>query len=90
MTQLFEEPVLLVLCSSFTGKTTFIKYLLGRDYPGTHIGPEPTTDRFVAVFHGMEERRIPGNTLAVQPDKPYQVWASVFVSIFLFFPLAGS
>ena len=31
------------------GKTTFIKYLLGRDYPGTHIGPEPTTDRFVVV-----------------------------------------
>lgn len=58
------------------GKTTFIKYLLGRDYPGTHIGPEPTTDRFVAVFHGMEERRIPGNTLAVQPDKPYQVWGN--------------
>ena len=25
------------------------------------------------VFHGAEERRIPGNTLAVQPDKPYQV-----------------
>lgn len=27
------------------GKSTFIKYLLGRDYPGIHIGPEPTTDR---------------------------------------------
>jgi hypothetical protein len=23
-------------------------------------------------MHGLEERRIPGNTLAVQPDKPYQ------------------
>lgn len=22
--------------------------------------------------HGLEERRTPGNTLAVQPDKPYQ------------------
>lgn len=39
------------------GKTTFIKYLLGRDYPGSHIGPEPTTDRFVVVYHGLEERR---------------------------------
>ncbi len=28
------------------------------------------------VFHGAEERRIPGNTLAVQPDKPYQGLAS--------------
>lgn len=29
-----------------TGKTTFIKFLLDRDYPGLHIGPEPTTDRY--------------------------------------------
>ena len=29
------------------GKTTFIKHLLGREYPGSQIGPEPTTDRFV-------------------------------------------
>ncbi len=55
------------------GKTTFIKYLLGgRDYPGINIGPEPTTDRFVVVEHGLEERRTPGNTLVVQPSKPYQ------------------
>ena len=53
-------------------QTTFIKSLLGRDYPGSHIGPEPTTDRFVVVYHGMEERRVPGNTLAVQKDLPYQ------------------
>jgi len=54
------------------GKTTFIKHLLGREYPGIHIGPEPTTDRFVIVDHALEERRTPGNTLIVQPDKPYQ------------------
>lgn len=47
----------LQLCVSPPGKTTFIKYLLGRDYPGSHIGPEPTTDRFVVVYHGLEERR---------------------------------
>ena len=29
--------------------------------------------RFVVVMHGPEERRTPGNTLVVQPDKPYQV-----------------
>ncbi len=61
------------------GKTTFIKYLLGgRDYPGINIGPEPTTDRFVVVEHGLEERRTPGNTLVVQPSKPYQArpWSS--------------
>ena len=58
------------------GKTTFIKHLLKRDYPGINIGPEPTTDRFVVVESGLEERRTPGNTLIVQPDKPYQVASS--------------
>ncbi|CAI7871325.1 unnamed protein product [Closterium sp. NIES-54] len=33
-----------------TGKTTFIRHLLSRPYPGAHIGPEPTTDRFVVVM----------------------------------------
>ena len=65
------------------GKTTFIKYLLGgRDYPGINIGPEPTTDRFVVVEHALEERRTPGNTLVVQPSKPYQVRLEV-ISPFL-------
>lgn len=45
----------------------------GREYPGINIGPEPTTDRFVVVEHGLEDRRTPGNTLVVQPNKPYQV-----------------
>ena len=41
--------------------------LLGRPLPSA-----PLLTR-TQVFHGAEERRIPGNTLAVQPDKPYQV-----------------
>ena len=69
----FARPLLLQCLFCWSGKTTFIKHLLGREYPGIHIGPEPTTDRFVIVDHGLEERRTPGNTLIVQPDKPYQV-----------------
>lgn len=65
------KPSVLLLGQYSTGKTTFIKYLLGREYPGIHIGPEPTTDRFVVVMHGPEDRRIPGNTLVVQTDKPF-------------------
>eukprot|EP00884_Botryococcus_braunii_P005177 jgi/Botrbrau1/14660/Bobra.0108s0021.1 len=65
------KPSVLLLGQYSTGKTTFIKHLLGRDYPGINIGPEPTTDRFVVVMGGVEERRTPGNTLIVQPDKPY-------------------
>ncbi|CAD7698842.1 unnamed protein product [Ostreobium quekettii] len=66
------KPSVLLLGQYSTGKTTFIKHLLERDYPGCHIGPEPTTDRFVVVMSGHEERRTPGNTIVVQPDKPYQ------------------
>lgn len=76
------KPSVLLLGQYSTGKTTFIKYLLGRDYPGCHVGPEPTTDRFVVVMHGLEERRTPGNTLAVQSDKPYQ-GLSIFGTGFL-------
>lgn len=54
------------------GKTTFIRYLLGRDFPGQRIGPEPTTDRFTAVMDGTEDRIIPGNALAVSADQPFR------------------
>eukprot|EP00210_Caulerpa_lentillifera_P006452 g6164.t1 len=66
------KPSILLLGQYSTGKTTFIEHLLGCQYPGAHIGPEPTTDRFVVVNHGYEERTTPGNTLIVQTDKPYQ------------------
>ena len=76
------KPSVLLLGQYSTGKTTFIRHLLKAEYPGSHIGPEPTTDRFVVVHHGHEERRTPGNTLAVQPDKPFQ-GLTVFGSAFL-------
>ena len=76
------KPSVLLLGQYSTGKTTFIRHLLKSEYPGSHIGPEPTTDRFVVVHHGHEARRTPGNTLAVQPDKPYQ-GLTVFGSAFL-------
>lgn len=65
------KPMVLLLGQYSTGKTTFIRSLIGRDFPGCNIGPEPTTDRFVVVQHSVDERTIPGNTLCVQPDKPY-------------------
>mmetsp|Transcript_4953 Transcript_4953/g.17935 ORF Transcript_4953/g.17935 Transcript_4953/m.17935 type:complete len:689 (+) Transcript_4953:94-2160(+) len=65
------KPCVLLLGQYSVGKTTFIKYLLGREYPTAQIGPEPTTDRFVAVCHSHEEGITPGNTLVVQKDKPF-------------------
>jgi len=36
------------------------------------IGPEPTTDSFIAVMHGNMEGLIPGNALVVDPKKPFR------------------
>ena len=65
------KPMVLFLGQYSTGKTTFINYLLNYDYPGSHIGPEPTTDGFMAIMHGASNSNIPGNTLCVQSDKPF-------------------
>ncbi|XP_027938062.1 EH domain-containing protein 1-like [Vigna unguiculata] len=65
------KPMILLLGQYSTGKTTFIKHMLRTNYPGSHIGPEPTTDRFVVVMSGPDERSIPGNTVAVQADMPF-------------------
>uniref|UniRef100_A0A7N0UXH1 Uncharacterized protein n=1 Tax=Kalanchoe fedtschenkoi TaxID=63787 RepID=A0A7N0UXH1_KALFE len=65
------RPMVMLLGQYSTGKTTFIKHLLKSSYPGAHIGPEPTTDRFVVVMSGPDERSIPGNTIAVQADMPF-------------------
>lgn len=65
------KPVVLLIGQYSTGKTSFIRYLVGRDFPGIRIGPEPTTDRFVAISHGGADRTIPGNAAASQKDRPW-------------------
>ncbi len=54
------------------GKTTFIRHLMEQDFPGMRIGPEPTTDSFIAVMYGDQEGLIPGNALVVDPKKPFR------------------
>lgn len=79
------KPMVLLLGQYSTGKTTFIEYMLQKHFPGSHIGPEPTTDRFIAVMHGTEERVTPGNALAVQSDKPFRgldIFGTGFLSKF--------
>jgi len=66
------RPQVMLLGQYSVGKSTFIRYLIEGEYPGAHIGPEPTTDRFVAVMHGSAERRTPGNAVAVSADKPFR------------------
>ncbi|XP_034761630.1 EH domain-containing protein 4-like [Acipenser ruthenus] len=67
-----NKPMVLLVGQYSTGKTTFIRYLLEQDFPGMRIGPEPTTDSFIAVMHGETEGVIPGNALVVDPNKPFR------------------
>ena len=48
-------PMILLVGQYSTGKTTFIRHLLERDFPGIRVGPEPTTDRFIVIAHGQED-----------------------------------
>ncbi|SAL96776.1 hypothetical protein [Absidia glauca] len=66
------KPMVLLIGQYSTGKTTFIKYLLDKSYPGEHIGVEPTTDRFIAVMHDEQDRVIPGNAAAVNQELPFR------------------
>jgi hypothetical protein len=52
------KPIVLLLGQYSVGKTSFIRALLGKDFPGMRIGPEPTTDRFVAVRGPLLPRKI--------------------------------
>jgi hypothetical protein len=63
--------MVLLLGQYSTGKSSFVEFLLGRQYPGCTIGPEPTTDRFVAVMGANEDRVIPGNAAAVAAELPF-------------------
>jgi EH domain-containing protein 1 len=49
---LFGNRLTTIYCRCCYFKTTFLNHLLGEDFPGMHIGPEPTTDKFMALYHG--------------------------------------
>lgn len=65
------KPMVMLIGQYSVGKTTFIQYLLERDFPGVRIGPEPTTDRFTAIMHGPQDRIIPGNALCADATRPF-------------------
>lgn len=68
-----SKPMVLILGQYSVGKTSFIRYLLGRDFPGIRIGPEPTTDRFTSIMFGNGiDKIIPGAALCSQSDRPFR------------------
>jgi len=66
------KPMVLLVGQYSVGKTSFIKYLLKRDFPGIRIGPEPTTDCFQAIMQGNQERNLPGNAACSDNTKPFK------------------
>lgn len=60
-----------LMCHAHTLFFTY-RYLLEQDFPGMRIGPEPTTDSFIAVMQGDVEGIVPGNALVVDPKKPFR------------------
>jgi EH domain-containing protein 1 len=68
----FDAPPMVMLLGQYSvGKTSFIKYLLGKDFPGSRVGPEPTTDRFTAILYGDSDKIIPGAALCSQAHRPF-------------------
>ncbi len=67
-----SKPMILLIGQYSVGKTTFIRHLLQRDFPGMLVGPEPTTDKFMIISEGQEDASIPGNALAVQSSRPFR------------------
>ena len=62
-----SKPMVVLLGQYSVGKTSFIRYLLGRDFPGQRIGTDPTTDRFVAIVRGESgDKIVPGAALCSQ------------------------
>jgi GTPase SAR1 family protein len=65
------KPMVLLVGQYSTGKTSFIQYLLDRDFPGMHVGPEPTTDKFQAIMYGQADRELPGHALVSDPTTAF-------------------
>jgi len=66
------KPQVLLVGQYSTGKTSMVKWLTGCDSRHFDIKPQPSTDKFMAVVHGEEEKLIKGNAAAVLPQLPYQ------------------
>merc|ERR1719158_1169536 len=71
------RPMILTLGQYSTGKSSFIRYLIGEDYPGLRIAAEPTTENFVCITYGKNQI-IPGNTVILDDKLPLQSLRKIF------------
>lgn len=66
------KPNILLIGQYSTGKSTMIRYLTGKNFPGYRVGPEPTTDKFIVIKGGEKNEVIPGNALVVDSSKQFK------------------
>ena len=66
------KPMVLLLGQYSTGKTTFVQHLLQSDFPGSQVGPEPTTDVFMAVMYSERKQVFPGSLAALNKSNNFQ------------------
>jgi N-terminal EH-domain containing protein len=67
----YAPPMILLLGQYSVGKTSFVKYLLGRGFPRIRVGPEPTTDRFTAILYDVQDKIVPCVALCPLMDRPF-------------------
>jgi len=77
-----SRPQVLLLGQYSTGKTSMVRWLTGTECPHFDVRPQPSTDKFMAVVHGGQERLIHGNAATTLPQLPYQ-GLSIFGASFL-------
>jgi hypothetical protein len=71
--QEFEaNPQVLLLGQYSTGKTSMVKWLTQSGSCHFDVRPQPSTDKFMAVVHGEEEKLVEGNGATCLPQLPYQ------------------
>lgn len=65
------RPQVLLVGQYSTGKTSLIRWITGIDSSFFDIRPQPSTDKFIAVVHGQEEKVISGDAATCLPELPY-------------------
>ena len=79
------KPLVMLVGQYSTGKTTALRYLLGRDFPGQEIGKPPTTREFILVDHGADAV-VPGRVLLNDPTSQFRTlskYGTAFANMFL-------
>lgn len=67
-----SKPLILVIGPKHAGKTTFIRHVLGRNFPGMQIGSENHNRGFTVICHDHAEELIPGQVVVTNEKYHFQ------------------